>query len=264
MHRYTFDDTTRTIADSIRNIPGHSPADGTLMGTGALPTGGQVTLRGGLSNQIGGDYVSLPANIVSKLGKTATFETWVTWSPVIGQTDGAWQRIFDFGSSDQTAGTPGNGQTYLFLSPLNGATRVVRTAITIAGNGSESLVDAPGSLPTNTALPVHLAVVVNGATSQLSLYIDGVQSGVTATLSDAALLAKLNDVNNWIGRSQFVGDQLYAGAIYEFRIYGRALTAADIAASHTAGPNALPSPGDGGVTDGATGAGGAAGDGSAG
>jgi len=261
VHRYSFKDTTATIADSI-TIPGVSPANGTLMGSVTAPANDRVTLAGGLSTAIGGQFVSLPAGIISKLGKNATFEAWVTWSPVAGQTDGPWQRVFDFGSSDQPAGTPGIGQKYIFLTPLNGGTRVVRAAITYQGGGSaETVANGTGSLATNTAQPIHLAVVVNGAASALTLYVDGVPNGVPGTMSDSALLARVVDDNNWIGRSQWAADQLYAGAVFEFRIYSRALSAAEIAASRAAGPDTLPGADDGGVTDGGAGADGGTGTG---
>ena len=37
-----------------------------------------------------------------------------------------------------------------------------------------------------------------------------------------------NTANNWIGRSAFSGDVYFAGLLDDFRIYNRALTAAEI------------------------------------
>ena len=37
-----------------------------------------------------------------------------------------------------------------------------------------------------------------------------------------------NTPNNWIGRSAFVADPYFAGLIDDFRIYNRALSAAEI------------------------------------
>jgi hypothetical protein len=39
-----------------------------------------------------------------------------------------------------------------------------------------------------------------------------------------------NTTNNWIARSQFAVDPLFDGFIDDFRIYSRALSAAEIAA----------------------------------
>jgi hypothetical protein len=258
VHRYSFNDVnTATVADSI-TIPGISPANGTALGT--MAAGGLITLAGGASNQIGAQYVSLPGGTISSVGNSATFESWVTWNPVAPTTSGPWQRVFDFGSSDQPTGTPGTGITYLFLTPSNGATNVARTAITLASGGaSEDVVNATGSLPTNSAVPLHLAVVVDGATKTLSLYINGVPNGTPVAIRPETTLSSLKDVNNWLGRSQWAADQLFAGQIHEFRIYSTALTASQISASFNAGPDTLPSPSDGGTTD-ASGADGGTGD----
>jgi hypothetical protein len=53
-------------------------------------------------------------------------------------------------------------------------------------------------------------------------------------------LTRLNDVNNWIGRSQWTFDDEFQGTVSEFRIYGGARSAQQIAAESTAGPDALP------------------------
>jgi hypothetical protein len=83
----------------------------------------------------------------------------------------------------------------------------------------------------------HFAVVVNVAEGKLVLYVDGVLQGST-TFSGS--LAHLNDVNNWLGRSQFSSDAYLAGTIHELRIFSTARTAAQIAAAAAAGPDALP------------------------
>jgi hypothetical protein len=156
----------------------------------------------------------------------------VNWTGV----GGTWQRVFDFGSSDQPEDTQGNGVTYLFVTPNNGTTTRVRTALTNAGNAGESFVEAPAVLP--TAVLVHLAVVVDGAAKTLTLYQDGAVIG-SADLGDTSL-TRLNDVNNWIGRSQWTFDDEFQGTVSEFRIYGGARSAQQIAAESAAGPDTVP------------------------
>jgi hypothetical protein len=51
----------------------------------------------------------------------------------------------------------------------------------------------------------------------------------------------LNDVNNWLGRSQWA-DPMFAGSYNEFRIWEGGLTADQVAANYAAGPNKVPSP----------------------
>jgi hypothetical protein len=53
-------------------------------------------------------------------------------------------------------------------------------------------------------------------------------------------LSYIYDINNWLGRSQFPADDGFSGAFLEFRIYSVALTAAQIQASHDAGPDTIP------------------------
>jgi hypothetical protein len=218
--------TGSTIVDSIAGANA-TTVNVTLTGSGGL------VLLGGASDQ----YVNLPAGIISSLGPSATFEAWVTW---VGGV--AWQRIFDFGTSDQPAGMQGAGQAYLFLTPLNSVTFSLRAAFTLAnGPGGERQATYIAALP--TAVRTQVAVVVDGVGNTMSLYQNGVYLG-QATLppspSASGLLASLADVNNWLGRSQFAADPAFAGTIHEFRIYSSARTMAQVMASATAGPDALP------------------------
>jgi hypothetical protein len=255
VHRYSFSDTGATILDSI-TIAGVSPANGMAVNVNS-PGTGSIVLQGGTSDQ----YVSLPAGIISSLGNSATFEAWVTWTGAAGM----WQRIFDFGSSDATGGVgQGTGQTYLFLTPLGGSS-VLRTAFTVTSIAGEKIVNGPAILP--STVQAHVAVVVDGGTVAgggdagagdggggdgggsdasappsggfMSLYLNGNFLGQIA-LGTGTTLTGLNDVNNWLGRSQFTPDPEFAGSINEFRIYSTARTAAQILASFTAGPDALP------------------------
>jgi hypothetical protein len=186
-----------------------------------------------------GQWVTLPAGTISSLGPSATFEAWVAWtSPLVSM----WQRIFDFGNSDSaTAGTPGNGVTYLFLTPFGGSS-VVRAALSLGGGGaSEDVCNASGQLPNNSVTPtfVHLAVVVDDANLKMTLYINGVPNGNVATLRAHNILSQVKDDNNWLGRSQYQPDQLFAGIYDEFRIYSKPLSAAQIAADFANGPDVV-------------------------
>jgi hypothetical protein len=220
-HRYSFDGTGTTATDSVGG------ADGTVLNT-TLAGDGTVLLAGVDSVQ----YVDLPNGIVSTLGPSATIEAWASWTGV----GGTWQRVFDFGSSDQAEDTQGNGATYLFVTPNNGTTTRVRTAFTNAGNPAEQFVEAPAVLPTGVL--VHLAIVVDGKAKTLTLYQDGASLG-SVDLGDISL-ARLNDVNNWIGRSQWTFDDEFQGTVSELRIYSAVRSAQEIAAESAAGPDALP------------------------
>jgi hypothetical protein len=45
----------------------------------------------------------------------------------------------------------------------------------------------------------------------------------------------LNDVNNWLGRSQYAADAAFTGTLHEFRIYDAALSPAMVQESFLGG-----------------------------
>jgi hypothetical protein len=68
----------------------------------------------------------------------------------------------------------------------------------------------------------------------LHLYLDGADAGSKALTGS---LSSINDINNWLGRSQYSPDAEFGGSLYEFRIYNRALSAGQIALSFADGPD---------------------------
>jgi hypothetical protein len=157
------------------------------------------------------DYVDLPIGKIIQTMSSATVAGWANWS----QQGGAWQRIFDFGTGETVN---------MFLTPSNGTTNGMRFAITTGGSGAESQLTASNRLATGWH---HIAVVINGDTRAMQLYLDDVvvASGPTAVLpKDLG-----NTTQNWLGRSQYP-DAYYNGSLDDFRIYSRALSAQEIRA----------------------------------
>lgn len=216
VHRYSFEMSGSTAADSI------GEADATIVGVSAAD--GKVTFAGGSTAA----YVDLPNGIISALGD-ATFEIWLQWSG-----GSSWQRIFDFGNNDVAEGSQGIGETYLYLTPRDGdssAGNPLRASFSLSGTGAETTVKASAPLPTTTLQ--HIVLAVDDTNNQLRLYLNGQLSaliGFNGSLSD------LEDVNNWLGRSNYKDAHL-GGSIEEFRIYGAALTDAQVVASAGFGPN---------------------------
>lgn len=222
-HRYQFEGTGAVVTDSIG-----ASGNGTVVGA-TLSGSGTLVLAGGSSDQ----YVKLPSRLISGLGNSATIEAWVTWAG----TGGDWQRVIDFGNSTAGQDMQGDGKSYLFLTP-SAAGGGLRVAISAgAGGGEEDLVTASASLPTTLT---HVAVVIDGAAKTLALYQGGALQGAASAIRPGITLGTIDDVNNWLGRSQYQADPELAGTYHELRIYSRALTAAQITASFTAGPDALP------------------------
>jgi hypothetical protein len=165
------------------------------------------------------DYVDLPIGSVIASLNSCTFATWVNYYNI----GGGWQRIFDFGTAAVTGSNP---TIYMFLTPRNGTTNVMRFGITTTGNaaGAESLLNAPSVFASGWH---HVAVAIDGVSKNMQLYLDGVSivSGTTATLPSALD----NTTQNWLGRSQWSGDARLNGALDDFRIYNKALSGAEVA-----------------------------------
>jgi hypothetical protein len=185
--------------------------NGTLQNNAAItndPSLGNVLSLDGVTN-----YVSLP----NPVANCSTLACWTKWNG-----GAAWQRVFDFGA-DTT--------NYFFLTPLNSVSGVMRFAITTSGSGGEQVIDAPIALPTNQWC--HVAVTLDG--SQGLLYLNGnpVATNSSLTIRPWQTLAS----SNYIGKSQYAADPYFNGEIASFRIFGRALSGAeihDLASAHPA------------------------------
>jgi hypothetical protein len=212
IHRYSF---TNDANDSV------GTANGTLMGNATI-SGGQVVLDGS-----DGTYVDLAA-IGADIGNltSMTVEAWVNWN----DPGPYWQRIFDFGQ-DTTS--------YMFLTPKAERNKL-RFAISMNGGGAEQFVNAVGQLPdiSVSATEMHVAVTIDADAGIIALYVNGSPSCILfgTTLQPYVLGTT---PNNYLGKSQFP-DPYFNGSIDEFRIYGRALSAAEIAASFAGGPDGTP------------------------
>ena len=78
----------------------------------------------------------------------------------------------------------------------------------------------------------QVVVVADDDANKLVLYIDGTKA---AEASWTDTLAAINDVNLWLGRSQYVNDPELNAVFHEFRIYEAALTAAQVTSTFHGG-----------------------------
>ena len=228
MHRYSFSETpgSTTAADSVGS------AHGTLKGDGADFDGaGRLLLPGGTTSAADpvAGYVDLPNGIVSSL-VNISFEAWVTW-----EGSGAWQRIFDLGTSAGGEDVVNGNGNYFFLSPQGDAN--LRFAVRDPRTGGEpTQLTAPA--PLSTGAEIYVAAIYDYTGNQARLYRDAAQ---VATGAAAVPPNIINDVNNWLGRSQW-NDAMFQGSFNEFRIWEGALSADQVAANFAAGPNEVPQP----------------------
>jgi hypothetical protein len=189
---------------------------------------GVLVLGGGTS----GSYVSLPNGMISSLSD-ASFEMWVTWGG-----GNAWQRLFDFGDSSATPpeDMPATGKSYLFLTPMSptASGSKMRAVYSLAGSSEAAETRLDATLALTPLQLAHVVLVVDATSELVTLYVDGAEN---AQVAFTGALSSINDVNVWLGRSQFQGDPELAGTYHEFRIYDAALTAAQVATSFAAGPD---------------------------
>ncbi|MGW4545021.1 beta-L-arabinofuranosidase domain-containing protein [Streptomyces violaceorubidus] len=195
--RYPLDEGQGTsVADRTGTF-----ADGTLTGGATWSTEGGTTAVT-LDGRDG--HVVLPAGLPGGL------EELTVSARVRVDTLASSVRVFDLGYSKDT---------YLFLAATTGAGRA-RAALKIAGMEAEDFVDATGPLPlgrwTHVALTLADGIGV--------LYVDGAEAGRNAAMVARPLLLGRTS-RNYLGRSQNSTHPYLHGAVRDFRLHNRALTA---------------------------------------
>ena len=182
---------------------------------GTLQNHAAITNDPALGNVLNLDGVTNYVMLSNSVANCSTIAAWVKWNG-----GNAWQRVFDFGT-DTT--------NYFFLTPMasNGK---MRFAITTNGPGGEQQINAPTAMPTNSWC--HVAVTLDG--SQGLLYLDGLPIATNTSLAIRPWQTGWESAQdgvaetNSIGKSKFAGDPLFSGRISSFRIFGRALSGAEI------------------------------------
>jgi len=221
LHRYSFD----VSPDGVEVVDSVQGRNGALVGAvyGDGEAAGTVLLAGKDSNQ----YVDLPNHLLDGL-QDATLEAWVIWAG-----GAAWQRVFDFGEDGSGVDGSRNGapRSYVFFS----CNPRPRFAFKQPPDQSSEIVMTGGAAVASGRL-TQLAVTIDESAQLASLYVDGVEAASTRF---AGKLSDVYDVNNWLGRSEYLADPGFEGSFTEFRIYGMALSASQLAASFAAGPDAI-------------------------
>ncbi len=192
---------------------GTSAADATGNGRTAQLAGGAAWTAGHLGGAVALDGGSGHVALADDLLAGASAYSVATWVKLDGQPD-YWTRIFDFGT-----GVTAN----LFLTPRSDS-GTLRFAITAGGGGAEQRINAD-PLPTDRW--VHVAVTYGAGTAVL--YVDGREAGRNASVTVEPRHFGNHIRAAYIGRSQYADPYLKA-AVDDFRVYGRALSQAEVAA----------------------------------
>ena len=235
-----------TFTDSIGGMVA------TLRGNGGALTGTALRLPGTTDgNQSAASisaYLDLPNGLISAQ-PSITLEAWVT--PLSSK---AYQRLFDFGRTNLTSGTgaaageiidgsgaPGafGGYDNFVLSLNVGNNLGTHRLEGQIDNGTAVFTDSTATTAAGTQY--HYVLVLQdgaGASGANGSQIRWYRNGVLQNSLDLPYhLSQIEDVNNWIGRSQYSGDSCSNLALNELRVYHRAITAGEVLASYTAGPN---------------------------
>ena len=124
------------------------------------------------------------------------------------------------------------GYQYIMVQPTRDDD-VARVAITRNRFEEESGINRAPEI--NDGVEHYIAVTVNS--TDLAFYLDG-SLVATAPLGENTLDKLSNDLA-YLGRSVYQFDPYFVGSINEFRIWGNALSADQIAAQFDAGPNVV-------------------------
>ena len=198
-----FDETTgSTAADASGN-----GWNGTLVG-GSTWTAGKINNAVSLSGTT--NYATLPTGVVAGLGN-CTLSIWVKLNSF-----STWARILDFGT----------GTTNFMFLTAQYTTTSPNAAKPSFGIRTPSVSDQSinSSLALTANVWTHVALTFSGNTA--TMYINGVVAGTNSAMTLTPSSLGLT-TQNYLGRSQFSADPYLNGAVDEFQIYGRALSAAE-------------------------------------
>ncbi len=242
-----------TVTDSVDG--GNGLVVGNILGTGAVSNGAALQLPGGAPGS-GFAYVDLPNGFASSLTGDASFEVWYTQN-----TGNAWSRIWDFGSAagleitSPAAPTGAAGDTFFFAPNRNGNINQQRMGMendeafhwnstTLMSEAGPTTNTTNGDPNVTTALGSQVHVVVNyqkqsptTAGPRITTYINGTSVNVINGTQANHQLSELNDVNAWLGKSNYSGDNQFGGLLNEFRVYNGLLDADTIGADAYLGPD---------------------------
>ncbi len=247
VHRWSFNQAAgpapagTIFTDSISGMPM------VVKGLGATLDGSRITLPGTTTcaspNSTISAYLDLPNGIVSS--KTSiTVEVWA--APIAARN---YQPLFEFGRMNiagdglgapgewtgNSAGGPNSIGSDLLGCSLNRDLNLnTQLQVVMIDGGFQSNIQS--SLPTTAGTTYHYVIVVqgNGATCTTAWYRNGALVGTGSTPFP---LSSIEDVNNWLGRSQWSGNSTTNAAYDEVRIYDHAFSAVEVSASYAVGPS---------------------------
>jgi hypothetical protein len=203
MHRYTFDDGTAT--DSA------GEADGVLVGGAAVVDGALV-----ISAQ--DQWMEMPGSVIA-MNTYEAVSLVARYTPTAG-ANGGYTMLAYFG--DSVGGLGSNG---FFFSPARGD-NVSRAAISIGNTSAPWAAESGANGPEYDDGKTHFVVVTLDATT-IKLYLEG-ELVASTPLSETNKIGGISQNLAHLGKGGYTNDPEWIGAIHEFRIYNKALSAGEV------------------------------------
>lgn len=262
--RWSFDQTAGSVAAGSTFADNIGGMLATVRGQGASLNGSALVLPGTTTGNVTpatiSAYLDLPNGVLSSR-QSISIELWASPDASLN-----FQRLFDFGTSSAGDGLGAAGE-WTGLGSTAPGTVVASDEFALSFNVGTNLNaqrlygrlnnDQTGGL--NLFIDSALATVVNQRYHYVVTYAAGVgtyaatgggrqtwyRDGVLVATQDLPYaLSAINDVNNWIGRSQFSADPVARLTLDELRLYDHALPPAEITANTAAGPTVIVTPAD--------------------
>jgi autotransporter-associated beta strand protein len=223
LHRWSFSgDLADSIGDSDATIVEVGPNDATVSAT-------QVTLAGGAKGA--SDFVRLGNSLLSGRSEAVALELWGTQLTVQN-----WARIFDFGFD--------TGE-YIMMS-WTWQSNFDRDRVSWKDDGgAESMLD-DSNAPYTLGTEHHIVMAIEpgagtGGTTRLTWYSapasDADLGNAKGTLDTAYTMVGLNDAEDNLGRSFYVGDNTANASYNEVRIWTGSMTPGTLEELHDLGPD---------------------------
>jgi autotransporter-associated beta strand protein len=231
MHRFSFNAATGPAPDGSAVSDSIGGLAAVIRGAGAAFTGSAIELPGG--NSAIAAYVDLPNGLISSR-ENVSIEFWETQTAAQ-----AWCRILSIGTNaaGEISGPGGTftGTETLTLFGNVGVTQVNRFARSFGtypnGGPDRDPVDFPDS---DYGVEFHQVITYAKELREWHWYRNAVLMEVIPDMNGPTTI---DDVNVWLGRSEFSNDNNFRGLFHEFRIYNRTLGEGEIYGNFLAGPD---------------------------
>lgn len=166
------------------------------------------------------DYIQLSSAYSETFTAGTTVDVWVKFN-----ASGSYARLLDISN--------GAGSNTVFLSIFRWVTTgsIVLEARSTSTQGSQSGVRTTNNVISNGTIQNFTFVIQGGATESVSsnpkIYLNGEEQSLTA-YGASPYVPYVVSKTAWIGRSAFTADAYLSANIYNYRIYNKALSPAEI------------------------------------